>query len=148
LRNERPEEYRPGATCGKGMVGARGFEPPTSWSRTRRSSQAEPRPDGVPNQCSLPVGNRQDRGRVNFPFTSKSFGIKLIAAMTREQFEAALVKPPSANGGHAVFDFQQIPTAPCRSFQHAMAVGWETRDQVIEECWQAYMAEFEADWVD
>src|SRR3954469_17415338 len=29
------------------MVGASGFEPPTSWSRTRRSSQAEPRPDQV-----------------------------------------------------------------------------------------------------
>src|SRR6185369_11920851 len=28
-----------------GLVGARGFEPPTSWSRTTRSSQAEPRPD-------------------------------------------------------------------------------------------------------
>ena len=27
------------------MVGASGFEPPTSWSRTRRSSQAEPRPE-------------------------------------------------------------------------------------------------------
>jgi hypothetical protein len=27
------------------VVGASGFEPPTSWSRTRRSSQAEPRPD-------------------------------------------------------------------------------------------------------
>jgi len=27
------------------MVGARGFEPPASWTRTRRSSQAEPRPD-------------------------------------------------------------------------------------------------------
>jgi hypothetical protein len=27
------------------MVGASGFEPPASWSRTRRSSQAEPRPD-------------------------------------------------------------------------------------------------------
>jgi hypothetical protein len=27
------------------MVGANGFEPSTSWSRTRRSSQAEPRPD-------------------------------------------------------------------------------------------------------
>ena len=26
------------------LVGASGFEPPTSWSRTRRSSQAEPRP--------------------------------------------------------------------------------------------------------
>jgi hypothetical protein len=29
----------------KGLVGASGFEPPTSWSRTRRSSQAEPRPE-------------------------------------------------------------------------------------------------------
>ncbi len=27
------------------MVGASGFEPPTSWSRTRRSNQAEPRPE-------------------------------------------------------------------------------------------------------
>lgn len=26
------------------LVGASGFEPPTSWSRTKRSSQAEPRP--------------------------------------------------------------------------------------------------------
>src|SRR6266851_166232 len=30
-----------------GVVGANGFEPSTSWSRTRRSSQAEPRPDGL-----------------------------------------------------------------------------------------------------
>ena len=29
----------------RNLVGASGFEPPTSWSRTRRSSQAEPRPD-------------------------------------------------------------------------------------------------------
>ena len=34
------------------MVGASGFEPPTSWSRTRRSSQAEPRPD-----CDLQLCN-------------------------------------------------------------------------------------------
>jgi hypothetical protein len=27
------------------MVGASGFEPPTSWSRTRRASQAALRPD-------------------------------------------------------------------------------------------------------
>lgn len=27
------------------MVGVRGFEPPTSWSRTKRSSQTEPHPD-------------------------------------------------------------------------------------------------------
>ena len=29
------------------LVGASGFEPPTSWSRTRRSSQAEPRPEST-----------------------------------------------------------------------------------------------------
>jgi hypothetical protein len=29
----------------KEMVGARGFEPPASWSRTRRASQAALRPD-------------------------------------------------------------------------------------------------------
>ena len=28
------------------MVGAKGFEPSTSWSRTRRASQAALRPDG------------------------------------------------------------------------------------------------------
>ena len=43
------------------MVGARGFEPPTSWSRTRRSSQAEPRPDVSTDlyiiTCPRPTGN-------------------------------------------------------------------------------------------
>jgi hypothetical protein len=36
----------PATTCKllTDLVGASGFEPPTSWSRTRRSSQAEPRP--------------------------------------------------------------------------------------------------------
>ena len=29
----------------RGMVGANGFEPSTSWSRTRRASQAALRPD-------------------------------------------------------------------------------------------------------
>src|SRR6266478_5399062 len=32
--------------CLKRMVGASGFEPPASWSRTRRASQAALRPDG------------------------------------------------------------------------------------------------------
>ena len=36
---ERTEEER--------MVGARGFEPPASWSRTRRASQAALRPDST-----------------------------------------------------------------------------------------------------
>ena len=31
--------------CLKRMVGASGFEPPASWSRTRRASQAALRPD-------------------------------------------------------------------------------------------------------
>ena len=47
----------------KRMVGASGFEPPTSWSRTRRASQAALRPDRVKG-CSdsvrwiASVGNR------------------------------------------------------------------------------------------
>ena len=35
------------------MVGASGFEPPTSWSRTRRSNQAEPRPDVCGNNFRI-----------------------------------------------------------------------------------------------
>ena len=38
----------------KELVGASGFEPPTSWSRTRRSSQAEPRPDNRRKQQEAP----------------------------------------------------------------------------------------------
>jgi hypothetical protein len=68
--------------------------------------------------------------------------------MTREQFESALLKPPTANHGEAVFDFGQIPAAPCTSFTHCMAVSWETREQMIEECWQAYLSEFETEFVD
>jgi len=68
--------------------------------------------------------------------------------MTREQFEAALVKPPTTNQGEAIFDFSQLTTAPCRSFSHVLAVDWETRDQILEECWQAYLAEFEMEWME
>src|SRR5213593_2026576 len=38
-----------GCICLNRLVGARGFEPPTPWSRTRCSSQAEPRPEAKPN---------------------------------------------------------------------------------------------------
>ncbi len=38
-------EFRNWRLREKEVVGANGFEPSTSWSRTRRSSQAEPRPD-------------------------------------------------------------------------------------------------------
>jgi L-seryl-tRNA(Ser) seleniumtransferase len=42
----------------KSLVGASGFEPPTSWSRTRRSSQAEPRPDAVNANTSIALSFR------------------------------------------------------------------------------------------
>ena len=35
------------------MVGAKGFEPSTSWSRTRRASQAALRPDKVLRRSNL-----------------------------------------------------------------------------------------------
>ncbi len=53
FRNHNTVQSLQGKRCELGefrwdkMVGASGFEPPTSWSRTRRSSQAEPRPDGA-----------------------------------------------------------------------------------------------------
>ncbi len=42
-------------TSGGILVGASGFEPPTSWSRTRRSSQAEPRPESPSVTRLLPL---------------------------------------------------------------------------------------------
>ena len=38
------------------MVGASGFEPPTSWSRTRRASQAALRPEGVKREEPVYLG--------------------------------------------------------------------------------------------
>jgi hypothetical protein len=40
--DENPENA---CKCLKKLVGAKGFEPSTSWSRTRRASQAALRPD-------------------------------------------------------------------------------------------------------
>ena len=36
-------------------VGVTGFEPATSWSQTRRSSQAEPHPEGFYRLRTLPA---------------------------------------------------------------------------------------------
>ena len=51
----------------KEMVGASGFEPPASWSRTRRASQAALRPEGVAvDRHSLrwfSVGSNRAHGR-------------------------------------------------------------------------------------
>ena len=46
-RCRNPERSR-GASAEENMVGANGFEPSTSWSRTRRASQAALRPDRLP----------------------------------------------------------------------------------------------------
>ena len=49
LQKMRPCERRPGERAPSllflSMVGARGFEPPTSWSRTKRANQAALRPE-------------------------------------------------------------------------------------------------------
>src|SRR6185312_3564718 len=37
------------------MVGASGFEPPTSWSRTRRANRAAPRPAEVPQDFTVTI---------------------------------------------------------------------------------------------
>ena len=45
--NECDSHELPRGDSEREMVGARGFEPPASASRTQRSSQAEPRPENV-----------------------------------------------------------------------------------------------------
>ena len=50
--------------CLKSLVGASGFEPPTSWSRTRRSSQAEPRPENTSLACWM-MPEQQTDARAN-----------------------------------------------------------------------------------
>jgi hypothetical protein len=45
------------------MVGATGFEPATSWSRTKRSSQTEPRPDLKPKNRHV-AGNSRETQRL------------------------------------------------------------------------------------
>ena len=42
------------------LVGAVGFEPTTSWSRTRRSSQAEPRPERSSKDGEVYISEQND----------------------------------------------------------------------------------------
>jgi hypothetical protein len=46
------------ANCLKEMVGANGFEPSTSWSRTRRASQAALRPDWISRPWMAAIGDQ------------------------------------------------------------------------------------------
>src|SRR5205823_3064240 len=57
-----PKTLLPNSVFGR-KVGARGFEPPTSWSRTKRSSQAEPRPEMRRILAGLEGGSIEDSGR-------------------------------------------------------------------------------------
>ena len=58
------------------LVGASGFEPPTSWSRTRRSSQAEPRPEFDRWNTLVPAALRPHSAPVH-PAINREFSITL-----------------------------------------------------------------------
>ena len=61
------------------MVGAKGFEPSTSWSRTRRASQAALRPDCVSYPLSCACSNffkRRIFGFPSIPSNNDDFGRK------------------------------------------------------------------------
>ena len=67
--------------------------------------------------------------------------------MTREEFESAIVQAPATDGyGEVTFDFRGTPQAPCSSFSYTPVLPWDGSGEVMEECWQAYLQEFEYDW--
>lgn len=69
--------------------------------------------------------------------------------MTRDQFEASLVKSPGANRcGEAVFDFHGVSNAPCVEFRCTTETTWDEVKMAMEECWQAYLEEYETEWID
>src|SRR3989442_10397381 len=49
------------------LVGASGFEPPTSWSRTRRANRAALRPENLDGQTARRVDGEGDRSRPDPP---------------------------------------------------------------------------------
>jgi hypothetical protein len=67
--------------------------------------------------------------------------------MSREEFERAIVKVPEpGNPGEVVFDFRTISNGPCQEFRHVTVFEWTEDGVAMEECWQAYLNEVEADW--
>ena len=67
--------------------------------------------------------------------------------MTREKFEAAIAKAPEAgSSGEVVFDFRTIPNVSCQEFRHITVFEWGEDGLALEECWQAYLNDVEADW--
>lgn len=69
--------------------------------------------------------------------------------MTRQQFEAALVKSPQPGTvGEAVFDFRAMPDAPCSEYRCITVNTWDNCWLAMEECWRAYVGDWELDWID
>ena len=69
--------------------------------------------------------------------------------MTREQFSTAIAKAPAAGRcGEVVFDFHGLAKAPCTRFRYTPVHEWDDNGEALEECWQAYLEEFEFDWED
>ena len=69
--------------------------------------------------------------------------------MTRERFEAALVtSPPRGECGEVVFDFGAIAEAPCPEFRYETVNTWDDDGEAMDECWRAYLHEWECSWVD
>ena len=78
------------------MVGAKGFEPSTSWSRTRRASQAALRPESyrIPLNSLRAIAsicNDRPRGK------NKSTGKLLLPGGVLKKRQMALEFEPNAN---------------------------------------------------
>ena len=74
----------------KRMVGAKGFEPSTSWSRTRRASQAALRPDRLRQKQKQPIKFFNDSISRAFPATVPEEGNTFFRGVLFSFFSYAL----------------------------------------------------------
>ncbi len=89
------------------MVGARGFEPPASWSRTRRASQAALRPDATHSgvRGETPEWNTQNSIALRVSLESQGQG---VARFERESARSV----PKCAGRSGLY--KTIPACPGR----------------------------------
>jgi hypothetical protein len=134
------------------VVGAKGFEPSTSWSRTRRASQAALRPDmsappylgaraltdslSQPRVASTPsklhfLRDRLERREFRAPFPSPDehtfdsiYQLKFVDPICRSSSQSPKIKPPEDSRLPAANNPTSVSARTHSAMQTASRAGW------------------------